>query len=918
MKRRIYSILSAAALLAGCIPNTAFAEGDSVTIKTPSRIFAGAAFTLEISSDDTDFTYQWLSADSEDGEYTALKSDTSDTYIVTPRDKGKYIKAEITNSETNEVTLSDNSVYVENLGPVSRTSFNTENVNATMLTPSENVFSVGGRKFILLEEMNDSKSHYYVMTEEIYGNRVFDSNLYAKFDPTADGNIGKFLNTDFLTAGGGGKILPDEIKEHIDFEHIWWTEAGMSGGDCPSDYSFTAGVGLLSMSEAVKYRSRYGWQPGGEGAVAPWWSRTQRGSSGSEDNILAMMNTNDGGKGNMWDKKCNTIYYIRPTFYLDEDFFREEKCNLSQTGDNIKKMMAEKYTIEDLESLYSIDELISLGFDIKAVVISKETVPNSGGVTALVASMSDDEAAEFKYQWFLSDTEEEEGTEVFANTTDRYIIATNDIGKYISAAVTPVYADGSEGETVSAINKIYVDSIGALQRTDYTSDDRRPKRDNPKEYLLNAGGEELILLDAFDDETDTLYVMTADAKGQHVFDSANNQKFDPEGLTNIGYWLNNDFLTATVTISDTVQKYINKEHVWWIEPGNSRGNSPEEYSVTAGVALLSRSEYSKYWGKFGWDNNGNIKYGWWLRTGRNTGANDVFCGIGITDGNYSSVSANGYGNTWNKTANTSQSVRPTFYLTKDFLLNVKITEMGEKTAEALRKICTPAELMAGNAGYTENDLLKLGFIERPKAKNVAMTGKVSVGAKISGEYLYSGEKTEKNSVCGFEAADSIDGAFSKIADGRSYTIGANNAGKYIRFFVTPVNEDGVSGDTVYSEAVKVVGTVSVAAGDVVITDEAGKAVTSLAGVNKLNVSVKLENYTSSEKLAWIMLFVYDSEGNMLDNRAVSARLGANESAVNKKLSIPLSGYSEGNYARLIIWDGLSSMNPAQNFAVTIN
>ena len=916
MRKKIYSTLLSIAVLTAHAPCVTFADADTVHIKTPSKISAGSTFSVQITSSDSEFEYQWLISDSEDGEYTELLSDKSATYVVTPRDKGKYIKVRILNVNTGEATLSDNSVCVESLGPVSRTGFGTADINATMLTPEENVFTVDGRKFVLLDEMNDSSSHYYIMTDETYGTKQFDENSYAKFDPDMDGNIGKFLNGDFLTVGGADRVLPESVQQHIDFDHIWNTEAGMTGGDCPADYSFKAGISLLSQSEAIKYRSKYGWQPGGSDVITPWWGRTQRGAGGSADNILVMMGSNDSGKGNMWDRSCTQSFFVRPTFYLDEDFFGQVKCNALKMGDNIKKLITEKYTVSDLEDVYSVEELIAIGYKIKSTVISKDTNPYGGGIR-LTAQMNDEDAVDFKYKWFISDTETEQGKQVYGNTTDTYIAAVNDRTKYITATVIPVYSDGSVGEETAAVNKIYIDNIGAMSRTDYTSDDRRANRDNPKEYMFTANGEQMILLDAYDDDLDTLYVMTANAKGQHMYDSDNTQKFDAEDLNNIAYWLNHDFLNGSTSINTTVQKYINKEHLWWTEAGHNKGNCPEDYSFTTGVSLLSRSEYSKYWGKFGWDNNESIKIAWWLRTGRNTGVSDIYRVLGVQDGNYSNVSANGYGNTWNKEANASQYVRPVFYLTKDFLQNVKISEMGEKAAEAIRNYYTPEQFMSFPAGYTKTDLIKLGIIEQPKAANVKTDGRFSVGAQIKGSYSYIGEKAESGTVCGFEAADKEDGEYKKVADGAVYKIASGCEKQYLRFFVTPVNADGIKGATYYSPAYKVLGMATVSAEDVKVTDNYGKEVSDLSGVDQLKVSAKLVNCMDITQTVWVMLFVYDSNDIMLGNKGMAVTISPESEVVCNTLSMQMPTYSEGNYAKLIIWDGLETMNPAQNESVLL-
>ena len=88
---------------------------------------------------------------------------------------------------------------------------------------------------------------------------------------------------------------------------------------------------------------------------------------------------------------------------------------------------------------------------------------------------------------------------------------------------------------------------------------------------------------------------------------------------------------------------------------------------------MSRSEYEKYWGKFGWDPDNTIKSGWWLRSGRGTGgtANTVFVALG-TSNSYPNESSNSWANTWDKNANsTGYYVRPTFWLGEDVFRNVK-------------------------------------------------------------------------------------------------------------------------------------------------------------------------------------------------------------------------------------------------------
>ena len=241
--------------------------------------------------------------------------------------------------------------------------------------------------------------------------------------------------------------------------------------------------------------------------------------------------------------------------------------------------------------------------------------------------------------------------------------------------------------------------------------------------------------------------------------------------------------------------------------------------------------------------------------------------------------------------------------------------MGEKAAEAIRNIFTPDELTESAAGYTKSELIKLGIIEQPKAEKVTADGKFGVGAQIKGSYLYIGEKSEGETVCGFEAADTEDGEFKKITDGNLCSIVSGHEGKYIRFFVTPVNAEGIKGSTYYTKAYKVSGKASVSAEKIKVTDKNGKEISDLSSVDRMDVSVNLVNCTKSPKKAWVMLFVYDKDGKMLDNRGVSVTVDADSEKLCDSLSLQLLAYVDGNYAKLFIWDGLETMSSAQNGAL---
>ena len=92
---------------------------------------------------------------------------------------------------------------------------------------------------------------------------------------------------------------------------------------------------------------------------------------------------------------------------------------------------------------------------------------------------------------------------------------------------------------------------------------------------------------------------------------------------------------------------------------------------------------------------------------------------------------------------------------------------------------------------------------------------------------------------------------------------------------------------------------------------------ALVGIDKwLNV---YEGYKVSGDYSCIQLSSLKQrlDYSLYDTDYLKVTVGANETVDNNKLSIQVPEYADGNYAKLIIWDGLLSMNPAQNTALII-
>ncbi len=90
----------------------------------------------------------------------------------------------------------------------------------------------------------------------------------------------------------------------------------------------------------------------------------------------------------------------------------------------------------------------------------------------------------------------------------------------------------------------------------------------------------------------------------------------------------------------------------------------------------------------------------------------------------------------------------------------------------------------------------------PLAKNVSLS---ETNGVYTGTYEFDGwGYTEGKSECGWYVSESFDGQFDLVSVGAKFTPSSIYSGKYLKFGVTPINENGDRGRTVYS-SVKCIG-----------------------------------------------------------------------------------------------------------------
>ncbi len=115
----------------------------------------------------------------------------------------------------------------------------------------------------------------------------------------------------------------------------------------------------------------------------------------------------------------------------------------------------------------------------------------------------------------------------------------------------------------------------------------------------------------------------------------------------------------------------------------------------------------------------------------------------------------------------------------------------------------------GKEGGT-GTFLRIGYIAvesempvvLPLAKNVSLS---EANGVYTGTYEYDGWKyAEGETECGWYVSESFDGQFDLVSVGAKFTPSSIYSGKYLKFGVTPINENGDRGRLIYSETSRIV------------------------------------------------------------------------------------------------------------------
>ena len=318
---------------------------------------------------------------------------TGDTYIVNEADTvdGKYsLRFKVTVTDTAGHSTTHKSPETTVVPAIAVRSY-APNYAVSMKQDWDNddyKFTVGDKKYVLLDTFNNDKSTFFVVPDFSTGRAAINS---AYFDPKDSTNIAYAVNTTLIKSGlEEGEMLPDEIVEHIDFDHMWVCE---SAPTCPnenvhSSYAYKAGLSLLSYTEVEKYKN----------AVATikdlgGYSRTAADyvyEKAPEINYINTIRWNDEGTNiwaNHWDAR-GAMNQVRAAFYLDKSFFTSVDIDWSGAGAKVREMLSGIYTVEDFSGRYSDEVLEECGFKHNYEIDADVTGLNGGVVSTSGTVMS--------------------------------------------------------------------------------------------------------------------------------------------------------------------------------------------------------------------------------------------------------------------------------------------------------------------------------------------------------------------------------------------------------------------------------------------------------------------------------------------------------------------------------------------------
>ncbi|MEG2381101.1 MAG: hypothetical protein RSB38_05340, partial [Oscillospiraceae bacterium] len=342
---------------------------------------------------------RWLIADTEKGAYIPMTNSANANSIIIPTTAGgKWIKGAMLMPNGEEIDTLPKQIKApwERQGVIDANS--EEQLKYKLrTTPKENIFTLGGQEFIMLDSQMDDKSKFLVMSNKMVAKRAFneagEGQLFTdmiswlnnkngvsvatentiKTDTTRDYTLNGYIGS---TAAGVVQ-MPKGILDHVNKESYWKTEIKM--WEDTVERSYQGGFALPAVHDIKMYGDKIGLAEEPVG----FFTRTPNGVRGGDGNSILGTSDDANNAGFFFPLSKNDVKAIRPIFYLDKAFFTSVK--IEGAGSAVAKIVRDNYTrAELLAAGYTEDELLNI-FDYGKINTVFTNVKAGGTVTANVS-----------------------------------------------------------------------------------------------------------------------------------------------------------------------------------------------------------------------------------------------------------------------------------------------------------------------------------------------------------------------------------------------------------------------------------------------------------------------------------------------------------------------------------------------------
>ncbi len=775
--------LLAASMLALQLP-TAVLAMDSVTVSasgggTPA---IGDALIAEATNLSGEAAYQWYADD------VAVSGAVNSEFTPTYEQFGKKIKCKVTDNGgekySNEVSLvSDFDEYKDtSWGSMATVPIGTEPLGKGNSDWNFEMKNTYGKKlsYTLLDVKNDKKSKYYVLANDYYGIMGNETTLATNvYNPELSGSVAYKINNSLSGKQGKEFDLPNAIVDAIDNDHVWVTEKDKA---ITAPYTVKAGVTVPAIWEINKYISKIKLDVRKTAEIPgklPMWFRTSYNAKNAhglsvdpdgngvvtEDLVIFSTYLNNYYFKLVSIGVSNGTGYIRPQFFLNEDFFKYAKVDLSTAG---KEVLAEisKVSYKDLSNLYADDDIETYlptvegagqGFSVKVKTADGGDPIVGNTIVADVKNAQDT----VYFQWYA------DGEPIEGANSETFPITYNQLDKVITCTITygDVVKKSDEFKVTSVFDKhknLTWDNYVAI-----TLGEKETGHGDPdwEFQMKNAFGKTLSfsLLDVANNKNSKFYILANDYYGLTTNYTIPNPEivdavYNPEMEGTMGYAVNNNLQKkdgSENTLPLEMVEAIDTEHIWITEK-DSTGYITAPFTVKAGVTVPAIWEMREYIDRIKVDIRKSTEIGnkntAWLRTalkynhyqsvnidpdGDGDATEDLIMLSGQTNNYYFKVAPIHITN-----AGNTGYIRPQFFLNEDFFLNVKLdlATTGKKVIETLGKEYTREQLL--NV-YTEDELESAGLGTNYDLSTVWKSGDASI-TSLDGVTTLSAELSLEN------------------------------------------------------------------------------------------------------------------------------------------------------------------------------